>query len=506
MATCKYCGKSGIFHRVTKNGMCPNCETFVAQDLKNRQRIYNESKNILEHTENPDIAFLHLKKVKDTLSALMLYEQKGIGIFTPPPSVLHKDIEEKLDTLIFESFERAYGALMLKTSTLKTTSAKINNLRKFVGIIDNYLPAMENHTPLLNLRETTLQSIKHYEEPNSNIKEIDYQEKPLPILNKQLLKNIDSDLPNPYLEFLSKFINGQTIEYFTQNEYWRNLWENALNESPKAAIKKLISRGFLQPSSLETKMDYSFKVVDLKQFSKERGLPVSGLKAELIKRLIKADEKGMNLKVAGLQLISCTKDGELLSRKYLDKKQEDRRIAENSVLNALKSRDFHSAVRTMISYEANQVIPRGLGIDWRNTEGKQFIDELKILFGKPPVILRDIQKENLNLLRMYAAIDCLWGTKTKVPDEIGKLSQRYSNETCVNQLISFAYNQKTLVDYKNSGVVKGVTILVAEDGCKECKKLSNRKFYFNSQIPELPNANCTNPGGCRCTYLAIMNV
>lgn len=152
MATCKYCGKSSIFHRVTNNGMCPNCEAFVANDIKNRSRIYNESKEILQKSENPEVIISRISTAKETIIHFMTYEKKGIGIFEALPSVMLKDIEEKRDNIILEGFDRARKSLNLKLLSLQSSAAKKNNIEKFLQLINKHLEDVKNPEALSNMK------------------------------------------------------------------------------------------------------------------------------------------------------------------------------------------------------------------------------------------------------------------------------------------------------------------------------------------------------------------
>lgn len=156
MATCKFCGKSGFFHTVTKNGMCPNCEVFVDNDLRNRTRIFTESKDIINKSENPDVVISRLEVVKDCLTHIITYEQKGIGFFQPSPSEMLKDIENDQDNIISDCFERSYKTLKIKLLNLKSSLAISNNISKFVQKIDETLPLLQNQKKLIEIRNSCI--------------------------------------------------------------------------------------------------------------------------------------------------------------------------------------------------------------------------------------------------------------------------------------------------------------------------------------------------------------
>jgi len=62
-------------------------------------------------------------------------------------------------------------------------------------------------------------------------------------------------------------------------------WKTALKEPPPNAIERFLDNGALELASLAQCLAYRYGVSDLKAMLRERGLPVSGRKADLIARL-----------------------------------------------------------------------------------------------------------------------------------------------------------------------------------------------------------------------------
>jgi hypothetical protein len=54
------------------------------------------------------------------------------------------------------------------------------------------------------------------------------------------------------------------------------------------------------------------------------------------------------------------------------------------VLDVLARNEFSKAVRIVAQYEAFQVFPRGLGIDWNNYDVQSGVESLKTIFEKTP--------------------------------------------------------------------------------------------------------------------------
>lgn len=303
-------------------------------------------------------------------------------------------------------------------------------------------------------------------------------------------------------ELLSRFITCESINYFTQDETVFSAWKEALGESPEKAIKRFINEEYLTKAEPSAVLDKVYKLPDLKSFCAERGLKVSGKKSELIERLMRIDESGLREITSQKPIYSCTQKGLAIAKAHISIKEK----AQQGVAEALKKRDYFQAATLMIDFEKQQVFPRGMGINWKTINPKEFVQGLKQLFETTPDILLHIPEEKLNLLKEYAGAAYLWGGKAKLPSNMENVSEKYDNEVCLNMLTIYAMQRNTLANYgKNSDVVKGVRILLADDdACEECKKIGNKTYLIESgNIPQLPYYRCSNKKGCRCCYLPV---
>jgi hypothetical protein len=113
-----------------------------------------------------------------------------------------------------------------------------------------------------------------------------------------------------HLLLLSKFIHANRFEDFARHDFWKVMWDSLLGEPSSKAIKRFVEEGMLMTTTdLNDLLSYKYKVTELKDMLKQRSLPVSGLKDELIQRLAQADTNGMRKAVAELSLLKCTQRG-----------------------------------------------------------------------------------------------------------------------------------------------------------------------------------------------------
>lgn len=115
------------------------------------------------------------------------------------------------------------------------------------------------------------------------------------------------------------------------------------------------------------------------------------------------------------------------------------------------------------------------------------------LFNK--ALNKAMQKSDLQEIgRLYSSMAYLLDDEVKNPVKMLQLSHKME-----------------ILNYKTSGVVKGVEILAT--GCDECKKLNGKKYSIDEalKLSPLPNKNCrfklndkSKYSFCRCCYLPVL--
>ena len=308
-----------------------------------------------------------------------------------------------------------------------------------------------------------------------------------------------------HLLFLSKFINPRTINDFSNSIAWKEV----LGETPQKAIKRFIDHAMLVQGGLADSMAYRFKVSDLKQFAKQRGLSTAGKKAELIDNLIQADGEGMLKAVGKVSVLKCSDEGCQIAEQYVNQEKQKRLDVENKVYTALKERNFKEASKLVATYEAAQVFSRGIGIDWKNYNVHGDVKMLEVLFAAKPKFSQQLESQQLEFIRLATGMIMLWGTNShdasKWLPENFQTSLNIGSIWLVNMLHSHVYFKSNITAYKESGAVKEVQTTTANDSfvCGACAKLAKRRFKLD-EIPELPYEHCTSETGCRCGIRPII--
>lgn len=269
-------------------------------------------------------------------------------------------------------------------------------------------------------------------------------------------------------------------------------------------------RNFLEDGVIERPvpaelLDYKYRLSDLKTMLRNRGLPVSGRKKELIDRLVAADSDGIKSIVSTLDLLQCFQMGRSIAETFLLREEETRIRVEEQVQEKLTERTFRDAVLLVSSFESDQVFSLGLNVDWKNYDPAANLAMLESMFSRKPKILASINDEQFEKLRIAAAMMHLWGTdrlrlKGWLPDF--DKSSRLDTLSAARMVIFDAKHQRTMSLYKAAGV-KRVEISSIEDLslCDNCAELAGRTYELQ-EVPDLPYELCTSDMGCRCMAIA----
>jgi hypothetical protein len=302
------------------------------------------------------------------------------------------------------------------------------------------------------------------------------------------------------LLFLSKFLSGDSpTDYFAAVH-----WRDALGQDVRTQFQTFVRDGLLEQAGLHQSLNYKFKVVELKRMLKGIGKKVSGVKMDLISRLIEIDQPAMAGLLIGVEVYCCTPSGLDLAQTYLSEELARRRMAEQGVWNHLLRGSFVEAVDQVAIFEASQVFSRGLGVDWNNFDSSSAVRTLQRIFDATPSILRDMPAQVIDQIRPAAAMAELWGTgvaKPWLPEGFQSGIHLDGNAAC-RMLIFHAIHLRELENFRRLGL-QSVRISGSGDCCEACELINGKRFRLD-EAPELPYPACTALHGCRC--LAIVDI
>jgi hypothetical protein len=303
---------------------------------------------------------------------------------------------------------------------------------------------------------------------------------------------------------LTKFLTLRAADDFTRDD----LWQSVLNQSPEQAIKQFLDTGAIRATTIDELLDYKFKAGELRRQLQSRQLSESGTKTQLIERIMSADPAWVQQATAGLAVYTCTDGGRALAESYLEQEKQQRTSAQQKALEALGQREYADAARIVYAFEAEQVFPRGMGVDWSHHETTQDEIALQAIFSCSLKALQALSAEQLEQVRLNAGIRWLFSYSYDDYPLPNELSDELLDDgfRLTSSLISNAHYHTVIKACRKSQALMPqvrheVVYATCNDHlvCDECRKLAERT-WTPDEAPELPYEKCTSDSesGCRC--------
>lgn len=300
-----------------------------------------------------------------------------------------------------------------------------------------------------------------------------------------------------HVNLLSHFVEPRDTNVITKFEKWIE----PLGEPVQVAIKRFLDLSLLQRADSANHLLAIYNSTDLKRFLKERGLPQSGTKEVMSKRLAEHDEHGVQRLLTDHFVLICTEQGNKIAEAYEQYEITRRKDAIHLSEKCLSERNYRKAVLTMADYEAKCVFKRGMNISWEKYNTNRDEVMLRYIFTRTPQALIKRGWDKSENTRIAAGMIHLWGN-----DKLADLTCSFEIIAAAQLLISHAHNLYELDDCRETGI-KYIIVQTCNDNgvCSACRKVARRKKYRLDEVPEFPLADCTDEGGCRCWITPIFD-
>ncbi len=93
MAKCKWCGKGGLFQRVSREGLCDPCAPTVASEIERQSNVIYEAMHVHERAGSAAEKVLQCDVVIAAAKALVPYDDKGLQTCNPPPRLVLQEYQ-----------------------------------------------------------------------------------------------------------------------------------------------------------------------------------------------------------------------------------------------------------------------------------------------------------------------------------------------------------------------------------------------------------------------------
>ncbi|MBF0368882.1 MAG: hypothetical protein HQL52_05415 [Magnetococcales bacterium] len=297
------------------------------------------------------------------------------------------------------------------------------------------------------------------------------------------------------LVFLSKFNKPKTAKSI------RKYWLDHFKTNPTKLLLHFESKNALEQIGLEATLSAALKVAELRKELQSRNLNSEGKKAELVIRLIEADQPKVKALTGEKAKYIMTAEANRHVSDYLENEKQKTLETENKIIALLSKHKYDVAIKTLIEFERQQIFQRSLGdgaLDFYKNQGKEILHH--IMKGHPK-ILKGLDKKTINILRAPAAMNFLFGTghpNKWIPANL-KLEFKFDADTAARMLHFHAKNKMDLSKLKEMNLKRVEWNGAGDSSCETCRQLDGKIFSIRS-VPEIPHPECSSDYGCRCTY------
>ena len=297
------------------------------------------------------------------------------------------------------------------------------------------------------------------------------------------------------LIFLKKYSFPQEVIPSPQLQMWRN----TLNADPLKVIDHFLAEALIQKVDLDLTKQLQYKSSnELKTMAKERGIPHSGTKETLAKRLVKSDPEGIARLFSDKVYLACSRKGQILVEKFEEAESYAKQHAEILSLEALKQVRFKDACLAVTTYRT--LLESNAGIDVASQENN--LDVLQEIFAAHLSRHAQFEENIIFNLRVGAAMMHLWGVNDPRP-WLNCNNNQFDSVIESRMLLFYALEKFRRKQMKSAGIHQ-VKILSSgnDDDCPICRS-DEGKSYSIDAAPVLPHEGCSCGCGCRCITVAV---
>lgn len=148
MAKCNWCGKKGLFLRLTPNNVCNSCDDWLVQDVKSKAATINDSIKLVETSKKINIKISRCDLIVERSLQLKEYEDKNIPTLTPLPSVLAARYTEKKDDVIVSHIQNMFTKANQKAAVIDSPKSKISQFQKVLLEVQELKPKLTANSKL----------------------------------------------------------------------------------------------------------------------------------------------------------------------------------------------------------------------------------------------------------------------------------------------------------------------------------------------------------------------
>lgn len=305
------------------------------------------------------------------------------------------------------------------------------------------------------------------------------------------------DIPTPTNngDFHTAHLDSLLLERFLKPRLLQKAAPGWPDELADPIVQRLINRGELAVASLDTQIQVTYRVKDLKAMLKERGLLVSGTKPVLVQRLI-ASGFGLGEDLPS-KVYVCTSSGRAKVEEWSGRRTAALENAVSEAIELLREGRIRQSIRLADEVQKQWPTIQDVAVRFNplaiSSDPMRQERLIEIILSAQPGILSDLGAADLDRLRMAVS---LWQIGLTVPGiecamkgYVG--SEKLTRGRPLYLLLYYATNIANIERIQSLGL--HAADLNFDGPCRECAKLDGKRYALEN-LPELPNPRCVDDG------------
>jgi hypothetical protein len=160
-------------------------------------------------------------------------------------------------------------------------------------------------------------------------------------------------------EFL-KYLHGKLC-----NSIDLSYWSSRIKQ-PKALIDRFLLDDLLRYATTIEIINSIYTSTQLKEHLCNKGLKVTGIKAEMAERLFIVLSQDELRVISEQKVFYLTDHGKNIVTEYKNQLKLDADTTWDNCAELIRNNNYKEAYRTMVRYEASRANQRGMGVDWEH--------------------------------------------------------------------------------------------------------------------------------------------
>ena len=138
MRKCKWCGKSGWFLSLSKEGFCQSCESNVRTEIVQATQSLNESLTLMRRSKDVDLRLNKSQVAIQKLRELVPFYERGLVSLRPSPQEWVAHIYQAVREIVNKHVSNSLESATKQARLLREPTEKVKLLTEVLDVVTKY--------------------------------------------------------------------------------------------------------------------------------------------------------------------------------------------------------------------------------------------------------------------------------------------------------------------------------------------------------------------------------